>query len=108
MTSIWHGKNTKQTLSHQWRSIYQRVIKRNTNDKPWFTDVCTLAHQIKVKAWKVQKSLDLNKDSYTKACKDVADIYKQAQKRYSEKIETDLKENGSNPKTWWQIVNHCW
>ena len=49
---------------------------------------------------------DLNKNSYSKACKDAADIYKQTQKRYSEKIETDLKENGSNPKTWWQIVNH--
>ena len=49
---------------------------------------------------------DLNKISYSKACKDAADTYKQAQKRYSEKIETDLKENGSNPKTWWQIVNH--
>ena len=67
-----------------------------TNDKPWFTDVCALAHQRKVKAWQVLKSnpTDLNKDSFSKACKDAADIYKQAQKRYSEKIETDLKENG--------------
>jgi len=90
------------------KHIPKRVIKRNTNDKPWFTDVCALAHQRKVKAWQVLKSFptDLNKNSYSKACKDAADTYKQAQKRYSEKIETDLKENGSNPKTWWQIVNH--
>ena len=27
-------------------------------------------------------------------------------KNDTEKIETDLKENGSNPKTQWQIVNH--
>ena len=50
---------------------------------------------------------DLNKDSYSKACKDTADTYKQAQKQYSEKIETDLKENGSNPKTVANCETHC-
>ena len=49
---------------------------------------------------------DLNKDSYSKACKDAADTYNQAQRLNSEKIETYRKENRSNPKTWWQIVNH--
>ena len=60
------------------KHILKRVIKRNTNDKPWFTDVCALAHQRKVKAWQVLKSFltDLNKDSYSKACKDAADTYK--------------------------------
>ena len=90
------------------KHIPKRVIKRNTNDKPWFTDVCALAHKRKVKAWQVIKSFptELNKDSYSKAYKDETDTYKKAQKRYSEKIKTDLKENGLNPKTWWQIVNH--
>ena len=37
------------------KHIPKRVIKRNTNDKPWFTDVCALAHQRKVQAWKVLK-----------------------------------------------------
>ena len=41
------------------KHIPKRVIKRNT-DKPWFTDVCKLAHQRKVKAWQVLKSFPIN------------------------------------------------
>ena len=92
------------------KHIPKRVIKRNTNDKPWFTDVCALAHQRKVKAWQVLKSFttDLNKNSYSKACKDAADTYKQAQKRYSEKIKTDLREWIKSKNMVANCESHCW
>ncbi len=88
--------------------IPKRVIKRRINDKAWFTDKCALVLRKKVKAWKSFKDIPsaANKEAYRLALKSASDTYARAQKLYAEKIETDLKENGSNSKTWWHIVNH--
>jgi hypothetical protein len=88
--------------------IPERVIKRSTHDKPWFTDDCAIACDKKNKAYKKYRAsgTDTDKQFYKKSIDTAQAIYKRAQEQYKIKIEHKLIQGRDYPKIWWNITKH--
>ena len=103
----WEKVKTNITSGME-KFIPKKVIKRNVSDKPWFTDKCAIACSKKKKAWYIYKKLPTaeSKAAYLRHKFDAEDIYANAQTSYSKNVSKKLEEAASDPKAWWQVINH--
>jgi len=97
--------NIQQAMNH---FIPKKVIKRNSNDQPWFTDKCAIACFYKQKMWFQYKKApsEETKERYNKSRLAAEEVYRKARSFYAVNIQKKLSENAGDPRAWWRIVNH--
>ena len=107
VTAILISKNSMRALNHVLleacnRHISQKTILLRTNDQPWFDESCRRAHHHKqtlFHIWKRNRS-QLNYLNFSEARREANRIFHEAEKRYNQKLKTQLQEV-TQDHLWW-------
>ena len=107
VTAILRSENSMRALSHVLleacnRHIPRKTILLRTNNQPWFEESCRRAHHCKqtlFHVWRHNRS-QLNYLNFLEARRDANRIFHEAEKRYNQKLKTQLQEV-TQDHLWW-------
>ena len=107
VTAILRSENSMRALNHVLleacnRHIPRKTILLRTNDQPWFDESCRRAHHRKqtlFHVWRRNRS-QLNYLNFSEARRDANRIFHEAEKRYNQKLKTQLQEV-TQDLLWW-------
>ena len=107
VTAILRSENIMHALNHVLLEICSRHMPRKTilfrtNDQPWFDESCRRAHHHKqtlFHVWRRSRS-QLNYQNFSEARREANRIFHEAEKRYNQKLKTQLQEVNQD-HLWW-------
>ena len=107
VTAILRSENSMRALNHVLleacnRHIPRKTILLRTNDQPCFDESCRRAHHRKqtlFHVWRRNRS-QLNYLNFSEARREANRIFHEAEKRYNQKLKTQLQEV-TQDHLWW-------